>query len=687
MNVDFEPYGGCGFTVYPGTAQAFVGASSFSLNTPGASGSNEFCTVFATGSSIVRSGDQLTLTIQVTFTPSFAGTHPIEAHAWGSIAGASARRLGSWTVPGSSCTYGLISATSNFAIAGGSGTVNVFAPAGCAWTASSAVGWLTITGGLSGSGSGVVAFTVSANGTGSQRTALIMAGGQALAVAQSSLPPQFPVLALTKTHLGSFLQGQTGATYTLLVSNHGVASTTGTVTVTETVPAGLTVASMTGMGWSCPAGGSTCARSDGLPAGTDYPAITVSVNVGANAGSPQVNSAAVAGGGSASASATDSTMIIVPGPPLRFISMSPCRVVDTRNPIGIFGGPQLPGGAARDFVIPSGACAVPASAEAYSLNVAAIPGGSLGFLTLWPAGQAQPVTSTLNSLDGRIKSNAAIVPGGAGGAISVFASNPTHLVVDINGYFVRATDPTALAFYPVTPCRVADTRNPAAPLGGPSLAAGVRRTFAVTSALACNIPSTARAYSLNFAAVPKGPLGYLTAWPSGQGMPLAASLNALTATVTANAAIVPAGTGGAIDIFASNATDLVIDINGYFAPAISGGLSLYTVTPCRVLDTRQPAGASPFSGQRDVPVVAAGCAIPASARAHVVSATVVPPGPLGYLTLWAQGESQPTVASLNALDGAVTSNLAIVPTANGSMSSFSSNPVHLVLDIFGYFAP
>src|SRR5439155_17032082 len=138
---------------------------------------------------------------------------------------------------------------------------------------------------------------------------------------------------------------------------------------------------------------------------------------------------------------------------------------------------------------------------------------------------------------------------------------------------------------------------------------------------------------------------------------------------------------------ASNATDLVVDINGYFAYMTTGGLSLYNVTPCRILDTRQPVGASPFSGQRSVPVTAASCGIPSTAQAHVVSATVVPPGPLGYLTLWAQGESQPTVATLNALDAAVTSNLAIVPTANGSMSSFSSNPVHLVLDIFGYFAP
>jgi hypothetical protein len=71
----------------------------------------------------------------------------------------------------------------------------------------------------------------------------------------------------------------------------------------------------------------------------------------------------------------------------------------------------------------------------------------------------------------------------------------------------------------------------------------------------------------------------------------------------------------------------------------------------------------------------------------VFSATVVPSGPLGHLTLWPQGQSQPTVATLNALDAAVTSNLAIVPTSNGSISAFPTNSTRLVLDMFGYFAP
>jgi hypothetical protein len=129
----------------------------------------------------------------------------------------------------------------------------------------------------------------------------------------------------------------------------------------------------------------------------------------------------------------------------------------------------------------------------------------------------------------------------------------------------------------------------------------------------------------------------------------------------------------------------VIDINGYFAPMGTGGLSLYGVSPCRVVDTRQPAGSPPITSL-NVAVSASGCGIPANAQADVMSVAVVPPASLGYLTLWPQGQTRPVVSTLNALDGAITSNMAIVPTTNGSISAFASNPTHLIIDISGYFA-
>jgi len=186
-------------------------------------------------------------------------------------------------------------------------------------------------------------------------------------------------------------------------------------------------------------------------------------------------------------------------------------------------------------------------------------------------------------------------------------------------------------------------------------------------------------------AVPHGALGYLTVWPAGRQQPVVSTLNAPTGTVVANAAVVRAGDGGDVAVYPSDATDLIIDINGYWAPPGANGLSLYGLTPCRVLDTRQEGG--DFSGMLVVNVEGSSCSVPGTAAAYALNATVVPQASLGYLTLWADGQPQPSVSTLNAYDGAVTSNMAIVQTTNGSIDAYASDPTNLILDISNYFAP
>ena len=123
-----------------------------------------------------------------------------------------------------------------------------------------------------------------------------------------------PSLSIAKTHSGNFTQGQSNAAYTVTVSNaSGAGTTDGKVTVTETVPAGTTLVSMAGTGWTCPGtAANNCTRSDPLYGGASYPAIAVTVSVAGNATSPQVNSVSVSGGGSATANITDSTIINTP---------------------------------------------------------------------------------------------------------------------------------------------------------------------------------------------------------------------------------------------------------------------------------------------------------------------------------------------------------------------------------------
>ena len=97
-------------------------------------------------------------------------------------------------------------------------------------------------------------------------------------------------------------------TYTITATNSGAGPTNGTtVTVTDTIPSGLTLVSITGTGWTCVA--NSCTRTDVLGAGLSYPALTVSVNVGAAAAASVTNSASVSGGGAALQSVNDPTTI------------------------------------------------------------------------------------------------------------------------------------------------------------------------------------------------------------------------------------------------------------------------------------------------------------------------------------------------------------------------------------------
>jgi len=581
-------------------------------------------------------------------------------------------------------------------------------------------------------------------------------------------------LAVAGMHAGNFAQSQTGAVYAITVSNAGAASTSGTVTVIDTLPAALTATAINGTGWNCTLATLTCTRSDALAPGANYPAIALTVNVAAAAPASVTNIATVSGGGevntandtasdvtaiapvlvctysvspaletfpaaggSASVSVTApagctwsvssaldwvtvtapasiavapnagaarSGAITVAGqsvtiqqaaasaPNARFVPVAPCRIADTRAAAGPFGGPSMDAGSTRSFAVPASACAIPATALAYSLNVTVVPQAALPYLTLWPTDQTRPTVSTLNSWQGTVVANAAIVPAGTNGAVSVYAAGPTDVILDIDGYFDASGGPDAYSFYPTQPCRIADTRAAAGAFGGPSFVAGQSRDFAVPSS-SCGLPSTATAYSLNVTVVPDPVvhyLGYLTTWPAGQPLPNSSTLNSWTGKVVANAAVVPAGSGGAISVFASNPTDVILDSNGYFAPPGSAGaLSFYPVTPCRVADTRNNAGPTMDAGtSRSFSIAGGGCSIPATAAAYSLNVTVVPQGPLSYLTAWPAGSPRPLVSTLNSPDASVVANAAIVPAGtDGAIEVYVTGRTDVILDINGYFAP
>ena len=206
------------------------------------------------------------------------------------------------------------------------------------------------------------------NTTGTVTSSNAGSGNQATA----SIDVVAPDLTITKTHTGNFNRRQTGATYTITVSNAGFGPTSGTVTVTDTlpnVPNTLVATAISGTGWTCTLATLTCTRSDALASGSSYPAITLTVNVPQNIQANITNSAAVSGGGDVNTgnnTASDPTHI---GPPLQIApnnnataltitsgsSASMDFTVDSSNGIGAvtFACTGLPAASACTFNPPS----------------------------------------------------------------------------------------------------------------------------------------------------------------------------------------------------------------------------------------------------------------------------------------------------------------------------------------------
>ena len=137
----------------------------------------------------------------------------------------------------------------------------------------------------------------------------------------------------------------------------------------------------------------------------------------------------------------------------------------------------------------------------------------------------------------------------------------------------RATVAGPYSFFPLTPCRVIDTRDPVGPQGGPSLAANTIRSFTIIGINSCGVPNTAKAAAINITAILATDLGDLRVFPYNSPVPLASVINfSTTDFALANGAIIPLANIGGIDISVQNDmppgstghVHLVVDVTGYF---------------------------------------------------------------------------------------------------------------------------
>ncbi len=228
---------------------------------------------------------------------------------------------------------------------------------------------------------------------------------------------------------------------------------TGNVIINSIVwPVGLTFTGGVSVTYSSvPGGFAGTGNNDNYPTFVDPPADlrlapgSVGIDAGNNAAVPGGVTTDVAGlprffdDPAASNSGAGTSPIVDMGAHERstaasFFTVTPCRIADTRDTDGPYGGPALLAGGERVFVV-ANRCGIPATAKAVSLNVTVTQPAAPGFVILYPGGSPAPSVSAINFRAGQTRANNAIVPLGAGGTLAVQSIAPTHFIIDANGYF------------------------------------------------------------------------------------------------------------------------------------------------------------------------------------------------------------------------------------------------------------
>jgi hypothetical protein len=180
-------------------------------------------------------------------------------------------------------------------------------------------------------------------------------------------------------------------------------------------------------------------------------------------------------------------------------ALTPSRLLDTRE-TGLFLSPTNPitldisaisaiGVDGQEAITPSGVKSV-------SLNVTTVDGKDAGFLTVWPCDQPRPVASNLNFQRAQTVANGVIAAAGQAGNTCLYASQETHVVVDLNGWLSEST------YVSVKPKRLRDTRETSTLTSQAELGVDVHNISVMRDSDSTTIP-------LSAAALITGPTGVL----------------------------------------------------------------------------------------------------------------------------------------------------------------------------------
>jgi hypothetical protein len=361
---------------------------------------------------------------------------------------------------------------------------------------------------------------------------------------------------------------------------------------------------------------------------------------------------------------------VVPG---GYRPLQPTRILDTRYGNGAPIASLGPG--ATLTVQVSGRGGIPATGvSAVVLNVAVtnttVNGG---YLIVYPTEDPQPLAANLNWSHGQTVANLLEVGLGYSGRLNIYnATGNTDVIFDVAGYVPAITGtpgPDGL-YNPLVPSRILDTRTTN---GGYPTPLGPGATINLQVAGRGGVPATGvSAVALNVTVANPTSWSYLTIFPAGTALPLAANLNFTAGATVPNRVVVKVGSAGQVAIFNGfGSTNVVVDVNGWFTdgtnPSATGG-AFTGVTPTRILDTRVGTGgfrAPVVAGQSLALQVAGFGGVPTmtdqvAPTAAVINVTVTNTTAWSNLTVYPSGSALPLASDLNWPAGATVPNLVVV---------------------------
>ena len=384
--------------------------------------------------------------------------------------------------------------------------------------------------------------------------------------------------------------------------------------------------------------------------------------------------------------------------PTTYHALTPARILDTRNGMGLAGG-ALVSHVARTFAV-TGQGGVPAGATAVTGNLTVTGQTSPGYLFIGPNATNNPTSSTLNFPVGDDRANGVTVALGAGGTLSLTyvatAGATAHAIFDVSGYFTP--DSSGSTYHAVSPARLLDTRNGTGGISGP-LSSHVARSFSVTGGES-PIPAGATAVTGNLTVTGQTSPGYLFIGPVATNDPTSSTLNFPVRDDRANNVTVALGTGGVLGVTfvapsPGNSAHVIFDVTGYFT-ADATGSSYVPLSPARILDTRYGIGglSSPFVTHvaRSFGVTGAG-GVPTDADAVTGNLTVTGQTSPGYLFIGPDATNDPTSSTLNfpAADNRANGVTAALGTGGVLWVTFvaptGGNSAQAIFDVTGYFQP